>query len=104
VVEHVGGETFGKAVIAAAKGGRIVLCGATAGHEPVLNLRHVFWRQLSILGSTLASKARLHEILPMFATAKLRPVIDRVFPLEDVAEAHRVLEARGAFGKLVLTP
>ena len=59
VVEHVGAATFPKSVVACAKGGRIVTCGATAGFEPVLNLRHVFWRQLSILGSTMASKARL---------------------------------------------
>lgn len=104
VVEHVGAATFGKSVVAAAKGGRIVLCGATAGHEPVLNLRHVFWRQLSILGSTLASKARLHEILPLFAAGRLRPVVHRVLPLADVAAAHQILESRQAFGKLVLTP
>jgi NADPH:quinone reductase-like Zn-dependent oxidoreductase len=103
VVDHVGAATFGKSVVASAKGGRIVVCGATAGHEPVLNLRHVFWRQLSILGSTLASKARLHELLDLFAAGRLRPVVDRVRPLAEVADAHRQLESRGAFGKLVLT-
>ena len=80
------------------------MCGATSGYEPVLNLRHVFWRQLSILGSTLGSKARLFEILKLFAGGRLRPVVDRVLPLAEVAAAHRLLESRAIFGKLVLTP
>jgi NADPH:quinone reductase-like Zn-dependent oxidoreductase len=68
----------------------------------VLNLRHVFWRQLSILGSTLASKARLFEVLALVAAGRLRPVVDRVLPLADVAVGHRILESRTAFGKVVL--
>jgi NADPH:quinone reductase-like Zn-dependent oxidoreductase len=103
VVDHVGATTFGKSVVACAKGGRIVVCGATAGYEPVLNLRHVFWRQLSILGSTLASKARLPALLELFAAGRLRSVVDRVQPLEDIGEAHRRLESRATFGKLVLS-
>ncbi|MEA2698454.1 MAG: hypothetical protein QOI66_2725 [Myxococcales bacterium] len=67
VIEHVGAATFPQSVVACAKGGRIVTCGATAGFEPVLNLRHVFWRQLSIMGSTLASKSRLFEVMEMVA-------------------------------------
>jgi NADPH:quinone reductase-like Zn-dependent oxidoreductase len=102
VVEHVGAATFPKSVVAAARGGRIVTCGATSGHEPILNLRHVFWRQLSILGSTMASKARLFEILDLVAAGRLRPVVARVLPLSEVAAAHRLLESRQAFGKLVL--
>jgi NADPH:quinone reductase-like Zn-dependent oxidoreductase len=103
VVDHVGAATFGKSVVACAKGGRIVVCGATAGYEPVLNLRHVFWRQLSILGSTLASKACLPQLLELFAAGRLRPVVDRVVPMENIAEAHRRLEDRAAFGKLVIS-
>ena len=102
VVEHVGAATFPQSVVACAKGGRIVTCGATAGYEPVLNLRHVFWRQLSILGSTMASKSRLFALLDLFAAGRLRPVIDRVLPLTDIAAAHRLLESRATFGKLVL--
>ncbi len=104
VVDHVGAATFGKSVVACARGGRIVVCGATAGYEPVLNLRHVFWRQLSILGSTLASKARLPAVLELLATGRLKPVVDRVLRLEDIAEAHRRLESRASFGKVVLAP
>jgi NADPH:quinone reductase-like Zn-dependent oxidoreductase len=103
VVDHVGAATFGKSVVACARGGRIVVCGATAGYEPVLNLRHVFWRQLSILGSTLASKGCLPRILELVSAGRLRPVVDRVQPLAAIVEAHRRLESRAAFGKLVLT-
>ncbi len=102
VVEHVGAATFPKSVVACAKGGRIVTCGATAGFEPVLNLRHVFWRQLSILGSTMASKARLFEILDLVAAGRLKPVVHAVMPLEEIAAAHQLLESRNTFGKLVL--
>jgi NADPH:quinone reductase-like Zn-dependent oxidoreductase len=104
VVDHVGGATFEKSILAAARGGRIVICGATAGHEPVLNLRHLFWRQLSVLGSTMASKARLFKLVGLFAAGRLRPVVDRVLPLAEVATAHKLLESRAVFGKLVLTP
>jgi NADPH:quinone reductase-like Zn-dependent oxidoreductase len=102
VVDHVGTPTFAKSVVACAKGGRIVVCGATAGYEPTLNLRHVFWRQLSILGSTMASKARLHQVVDLCAAGRLRAVVDRVYALDDVQEAHRRLESRAAFGKVVL--
>jgi NADPH:quinone reductase-like Zn-dependent oxidoreductase len=100
----VGTATFGKAVVACARGGRIVICGATSGYEPTLNLRHLFWRQLSVLGSTMASKARLFEIVDHVAAGRLRPVVDRVLPLAEVAMAHELLESRAVIGKLVLTP
>lgn len=102
VVEHTGASTFAKSVVICARGGRIVTCGATDGHEARLNLRHIFWRQLSVLGSTLAPKSRLFEVIDRMAAGQLRPVVDRVLPLEAVSEAHRVLESRQAFGKVVL--
>jgi NADPH:quinone reductase-like Zn-dependent oxidoreductase len=91
-------------VKAAANGGRIVTCGATSGFEPAIDLRHIFFRQVSILGSTMGSKGDLLEILPHVAEGRLAPVIHQVLPLEQAAEAHRILEAREAFGKVVLTP
>lgn len=103
VVEHVGAATFPQSVVACARGGRIVTCGATAGFEPVLNLRHVFWRQLTIMGSTLASKSRLFDVMDLVASGRLKPVVDRVLPLVDVTAGHRLLESRSAFGKIVLT-
>jgi NADPH:quinone reductase-like Zn-dependent oxidoreductase len=102
VVEHVGGEVFAKSVLAAAAGARIVTCGATAGYRPEIDLRHIFFRQISILGSTMGSKGSLFGILEHVKAGKLKPVVDRVLPLWDAREAHRVLEAREAFGKVVL--
>jgi NADPH:quinone reductase-like Zn-dependent oxidoreductase len=103
VVEHTGATTFAKSVVAAARGGRIVTCGATDGYEAPLNLRHVFWRQLSILGSTLAPKSCLFEVVDRLADGQIHPVVDRVLPIGDIVAAHRALEAREAFGKIVLT-
>ena len=103
VVEHVGGDTFERSLRALARGGRLVTCGATAGAEVKVNLRLVFFKLLSILGSTMGSLAELHEIMRHVEAGSLRPVVDRVLPLEEVAEGHRVLEAREAFGKVVLT-
>jgi NADPH:quinone reductase-like Zn-dependent oxidoreductase len=102
VIEHVGGEAFTSAVRCAAKGGRIVTCGATAGHEPPLNLRYVFWRQLSILGSTMAPRGRMHTILELVGARRLRGVVDRVMPMDAIVEAHQLLESRAVAGKLVL--
>ena len=97
VIEHTGGETFKAAVKAAAKGGRIVTCGATGDYEPTLNLRYVFWRQLSILGSTMAPKGRLHGILELVAAGRLRGVVDRV--LAAGSRGRCAPRARGAAGR-----
>jgi NADPH:quinone reductase-like Zn-dependent oxidoreductase len=101
VFEHVGGETFERSLRALAKGGRLVTCGSTSGGEVTVNLRLVFFKLLSILGSTMGSLAELHEIMKFVEAGKLHPVIDRVLPLSEVAEGHRILEAREAFGKIV---
>jgi len=100
VVEHVGGETFERSLRALTKGGRLVTCGATTG-DATLNLRLVFFKLLSILGSTMGSLAELHEVMKFVEAGRLHPVIDRVLPLSEVAEGHRILEAREAFGKIV---
>lgn len=102
VFEHVGADTFERSLKVLAKGGRLVLCGATAGADVTVNLRLVFFKLLSILGSTMGSIAELHEIMKHVASGRLRPVIDRVLPLNQIAEGHRALEAREAFGKIVL--
>jgi NADPH:quinone reductase-like Zn-dependent oxidoreductase len=102
VIDHVGGEVLVKSVLACAAGGRIVTCGATAGFSAQIDLRHVFFRQIEILGSTMGSKGSLFAILDHVRAGRLRPVVDRVLPLWDAREGHRVLEAREAFGKVVL--
>ena len=102
VIEHVGGETMVKSVLATATGGRIVTCGATAGFTAAIDLRHVFFRQIEILGSTMGPKGALFPILEHVAAGRLRPVVDRVLPLWSASDAHRALEARAVFGKIVL--
>jgi NADPH:quinone reductase-like Zn-dependent oxidoreductase len=102
VVEHVGGEIFAKSILAAAWGGKVVTCGATTGFQPTIDLRHVFFRQVQILGSTMGAKGELFGILRLVEAGKLRPVVDRVMPLWDARTAHELLEARKVFGKIVL--
>ena len=103
VFEHVGADTFDRSVRALARGGRLVTCGATTGAEVTINLRLVFFKLLSILGSTMGSLAELHEIMKHVEAGRLKPVVDRVLPLEEIAEGQRVLEEREAFGTVVLT-
>jgi NADPH:quinone reductase-like Zn-dependent oxidoreductase len=102
IIEHVGGEVFAKSILAAAWGGRIVTCGATTGFTPTIDLRHVFFRQVEVLGSTMGPKGDLFGILRLVEAGTLRPVVDRVLPLWSAVEAHQLLEARKVFGKIVL--
>ena len=102
VIEHVGGEVFVKSVLATRWGGRVVTCGATAGFSPTLDLRQIFFRQVEVLGSTMGPKGDLFRVLALVNDGKLAPVVDRVMPLWDARDAHRVLEERRAFGKVVL--
>lgn len=102
VVDHVGGDVFVKSILATRWGGRVVTCGATAGFSPTIDLRHIFFRQVEVLGSTMGSKGDLFKVLDLAEEGKLKPVVDRVLPLWNVAEAHRALEERQVFGKIVL--
>ena len=89
---------------ALATGGCLVTCGTTSGADIALNYRRVFFKNLSILGSTMGRRAELHEILAHVSAGRLRPVVDRVLPLDRIADAHRALESREVVGKIVLTP
>ena len=104
VIEHVGGEVFAASLKAVRAGGRIVTCGATAGFHPQIDLRHIFFRQVEVLGSTMGSKADLLAVLGHIAAGRLQPVVHQVLPLARAADAHRLLEERAAFGKVVLEP
>jgi NADPH:quinone reductase-like Zn-dependent oxidoreductase len=104
VIEHVGGEVFVASIKAVKTGGRIVTCGATAGFHPAIDLRHIFFRQIEILGSTMGSKADLLAVLGHIAAGRLQPVVDRVLPLASAADGHRALERREVVGKVVLEP
>jgi len=104
VFEHVGKKTWEKSILAAGIGGRIVTVGATTGYDPLTDLRHVFFRQLSILGSTMGTAAELVEVLRWVGEGKLRPVVDRVLPLADAVKGQGLLADRAQFGKIVLRP
>lgn len=104
VFDHVGKSTWEGSVRSLADGGRLVTCGATTGYDVGVDLRHLFYRKLSLLGSTMGSKGDLHRIVGLLGEGKLRPVVDRVFPLSEAKEAHGLLEQRGQFGKVVLVP
>jgi NADPH:quinone reductase-like Zn-dependent oxidoreductase len=104
VFEHVGGEHFKTALALLRKGGRLVTCGATTGWQVDIDLRHIFLKQQSILGSTMGSRADLQQVCKLFEQGKLKPVVDKVLPMERAAEAHLLLEERKHFGKVVLTP
>jgi NADPH:quinone reductase-like Zn-dependent oxidoreductase len=104
VFEHTGAETWEGSIMSLARSGRLVTCGATTGYEAKTDLRFVFSKNLSIIGSSMGSKAELLEMMKFFRSGQLKPVIDRVMPLEKTAEAHRLIEQRAQFGKIVLQP
>lgn len=104
VVDHVGEATFGASLKTLVRGGRYVFCGATTGAQAALHLNLVFFKNLAVLGSTMGSIGDMHRLVRLLEAGKLQPIVDAVLPLDEVGEAHRRLEAREVFGKLVLTP
>jgi NADPH:quinone reductase-like Zn-dependent oxidoreductase len=102
VIEHVGEATWDRSVRALATGGRLVTCGATTGFDARIDLRHLFARQLSLLGSYMGRFSELRDAAALFFDRHLTPVIDEVFPLARAADAQRRLEHREQFGKIVL--
>jgi len=104
VVDYIGKETWQRSLQCARRGGRIVTCGATSGYDPAEDLRQIFFRQLEIIGCTMGNNKELRDALRLLFDGKVRPVLDRTYPLRDAVEAHRRLESRQAFGKLVLMP
>ncbi|GJQ21744.1 MAG: alcohol dehydrogenase [Bacteroidia bacterium] len=103
VFDHVGKAVWEDCIKSLTKGGRLVTCGATSGYEAVTDLRYVFYKQLRILGSTMGKKGDLLKIITFFEQGKLKPVIDRVMPLKEIREAHRIVEEGRQFGKIVLS-
>ncbi|HEX9760332.1 MAG TPA: zinc-binding dehydrogenase, partial [Candidatus Acidoferrales bacterium] len=84
--------------------GRLVTCGATTGYDARIDLRHLFSRQFSILGSYMGGKAELYDVLKLLGRRQMKAVIDRTLPLSQCALAHELLEKREQFGKIVLIP
>lgn len=103
VVEHVGAASWEDSLSSLAPTGRLVTCGATTGYDGKVDLRFLFSRQLSLLGSYMGTKSELHRVMKLVAAGKLKPVVDRVFPLAEAAAAHAYLESSSQFGKVVLS-
>jgi NADPH:quinone reductase-like Zn-dependent oxidoreductase len=104
VFEHTGAATWPGSIAALKHSGRLITCGATSGFDARTDLRQVFYRQLSILGSFMGSKAELLDAMKFIESGEIRPVVDRSFPLAEARKAHELMEDRGQFGKLVLIP
>ncbi|MGH3034901.1 MAG: zinc-binding dehydrogenase, partial [Gaiellaceae bacterium] len=92
VVEHVGEATWKTSLQVAAPGGRVTVCGATSGPNPPANLHRIWWKQLTILGSTMGTREDFAGAYELVASGRAKPIVDRVFPLAEAAEAHRYLE------------
>lgn len=103
IVDSAGGEGFEHLLDIAAPGGRIAFFGATRGDPPVLPMRKVFWRQLTLLGSTMGSPSDWREMIDFVSRYRIKPVVSQVFPLEHAAEAFDLMENGGQFGKIVVT-
>jgi NADPH:quinone reductase-like Zn-dependent oxidoreductase len=104
VVEHVGAATWTKSMESLAPAGRLVTCGATTGFDAHVDLRYLFSKQYSLLGSFMGTMGELHQVWKFVFRGQLKPVIDRVYPLSAIREAHERLERKEQFGKVVVTP
>jgi NADPH:quinone reductase-like Zn-dependent oxidoreductase len=104
VIEHVGVATWNESVKALKPGGTLITCGATTGYEAQIDLRFLFSRQSALLGSYMGTLGELHEVMKHVFSGKVKPVVDRTFPLAEVRAAHEYLESSQMFGKVVLNP
>ena len=102
VVDHVGEATWKRSLDAVRPEGRICVCGATSGPNPPANLHRIWWKQLTIFGSTMGSRQDFEAVYELVKSGRAAPVIDTVFPLAEVAAAHERLEAAEQLGKIVL--
>jgi NADPH:quinone reductase-like Zn-dependent oxidoreductase len=104
VLEHVGPATWDESIRSLKPAGTLVTCGATTGPEVSIDLRFVYSRQLSVLGSYMGTMGELHEVLKYVFNGPFKPVVDRTFPLKDARAAHEYMEKSQMFGKIVLVP
>src|SRR6266516_5662910 len=102
VIENVGEATWEESLRSLGRGGRLVSCGATTGPKVAIDLRRLFWYHWSILGSTMGNDAEYREIVRLLASGALRPIVDRVFPLEQVRAAFERLDKGEQMGKIVV--
>jgi NADPH:quinone reductase-like Zn-dependent oxidoreductase len=104
VVDNVGKATLTKSMQAVARGGRIVIVGNTSGPQAEIDIRFIFGKQISLIGSTMGSHQDFHDILEYLWTGKVKPVIHKVMPLSEGCEAYKMMEEGKHFGKIVLAP
>ena len=103
VVDYIGADTWVKSLRSARRGGRVLTCGATTGFAPQTDLRHIFFRQVRVIGSTMGSHKEFLDVMKCIFRGQLKPVIDRVLPLPEASRGHELIERRAVFGKIVLT-
>ncbi len=104
VVNFTGGDTWARSLRCVKRGGRLLTCGATAGFDPPTDIRFIWTAEMDIRGSNGWKRSDLHALLELVRSGRMRPVVDRVLPLEQGAEAMRLVEERAFFGKVVVTP
>ena len=104
VIESAGQATWQKSIRSLRKGGRLVTCGATTGPVAETNINLLFWKQFELLGSTMGSRGDLNAVLELVWKGRLKPVVDRVLPLNEAQFAHTLLEKGDHFGKIILQP
>lgn len=104
VADHVGQETWQRSIDSLAMGGRMVICGATSGADPDIDIRSVYQRHRRLIGAPMGNRQDFRDVGSLIADGELEPRVDRVLPLEGVAEGHRAIEGREVFGKVVIRP
>ena len=104
VVDHIGAATYPDSLASLAKGGRLVTCGATTGPNPDAGLNRIFWNQLSVLGSTMATPGEIDDVLELVWDGTFEPRIREVLPMSEATRAHKLIENREGFGKVVVKP
>ena len=104
VADHVGQETWQRSIHSLAMDGRMVICGATSGADPDIDIRSIYQHHRQIIGAPMGSRQDFRDVFRLISRGEVELVIDRVLPLEDLAEGHHAIENREVFGKVVITP
>jgi NADPH:quinone reductase-like Zn-dependent oxidoreductase len=104
VVDNVGQATINQSMLALARGGRVVIVGNTSGPKTQIDMRYIFGKQISLIGSTMGSHQDFRDIVELVCSGRLKPVIDRILPLSEGKAAYGLMERGEMFGKIVLTP
>jgi len=104
VADHVGQDTWQRSIDSLSMGGRMVICGATSGPNPDIDIRSVYQHHRQILGAPMGNRQNFRDTVSLAARGQIEPVIDCVLPLADLAEGHRAIETRDVFGKIVIRP